>query len=149
MSESEEKNMKATIERINMRIAEREARVSGFYTFTFSYGTSRSALRYIPVHEGHKCYFEVCGDEKCPALKYHPLHPVGFRKCSSGFRPCNKAECHVKVRHLKGTHKRCLDCPFPRPVVLPEIASKYIVATIPEGEMVYHFSKEDFPTFSR
>ena len=113
-----------------------------FYRILFVYQGKYSQLRYIPVQEGNKCYFKVCGDEKCPVFKNNIMHPEGMKGCSSGWNICENEKCELYFKHLVGCHKRCIGNKGKQK--LPEFADRCIVSYIPSGKNVYHFNKEDF-----
>jgi len=118
-----------------------------YYKFLFCYSWYNRTVRYIPVDEGHKCYFKVCDDTQCPAFKNNTMHQKGMNGCVYGFTPCTDTRCGAWVtsrsrQHLFGCHKRCIGNEGRQP--LPSLAMYCSTNRIPDGEIVYHFDKEDF-----
>lgn len=111
-----------------------------FYLVSFSYGLGRQTLRYIPWDEISECYFILCNDPHCKARKYAFLHSKGIRGCSSGFKPCIDENCKVKKKHI--SHPGCINRRKNEP--LPSFIDEHLVDSIPDDEMVYHFTKKSF-----
>ena len=113
-----------------------------YYLVTFVYGSSRKTLRYIPVQEINHCYFNICGDVNCHALRMDHLHPKGMKGCSFESDICQSDNCPVNKKHL--IHPRCVRRRNPETDPVPDFRHKHITVDIPKGEMVYHFRSQDF-----